>query len=172
MYRMGFCITFVMLLMSGHSRVVESQTNASSPRFEVASIKPSAPQPPGRNNSSIQRSTGGRFTTVNAAVKPIMQIAFRVRNFQIVGGPAWIEDAQFDIVAVPDREIVFDDRATDPVPRMLQMLLEERFELKVHRETREMSIYTLVVGRSGAKLQQAKEADGKNWGFHYGPEGL
>ena len=171
MHRMAFCAAVVTVMATHHSAVAH-QTTASPPRFEVASIKPSPPQPPGRNNSSIRRSTGGRFTTVNAAIKPLMQIAFRVRDFQIVGGPAWIEDARFDIVAVPDREIVFDNRDTDPMPRMLQMFLEERFQLKVHRETKEMPVYALLIARNGMKLQTAKEADGKNWGFNNGPNGL
>jgi uncharacterized protein (TIGR03435 family) len=105
-------------------------------------------------------------------VKTLIQAAYRVQDFQIIGGPAWIDAEGFDIVATPDREIVFDNPATDAMPRMLQLLLEDRFQLKVHRETREMSVYAMVIGRTGPKLQEAKQADGKNWGFNYGPGGL
>src|SRR5262245_20846284 len=135
-----------ILLLAISPSLAVSQTTQSLPHFDVATIRPSEPQPPGRNNSNIRRLPGGRFSTVNARLKALVQLAYRVQDFHVSGGPAWIDSEGFDIVAIPDREIVIENLTPDAMPRMLQMLLEDRFQLKVHRETRDMAVYALVVG--------------------------
>jgi uncharacterized protein (TIGR03435 family) len=142
------------------------------PAFEVASIKPSPPEDPNHISSNIRRSEGGRLTANNVGLKALIAIAYQVRDFQISGGPDWIETARFDISAVPNRKIDFTNPLTDPMPRMLQMLLEERFQLKLRRETKEMPVYALLIAKNGLKLEEAKDANGVNWGFHQGPEGI
>jgi uncharacterized protein (TIGR03435 family) len=82
----------------------------------------------------------------------LMMRAYRVQDFQIAGGPAWIHDVGFDIDAKGDANV---DRAQ--IMTMLQPLLEDRFQLKFHRETRELPVYALAVARGGAKLPAPKE---------------
>jgi uncharacterized protein (TIGR03435 family) len=81
-----------------------------------------------------------------------MQNAYAVPPFQIEGGPPWIDTERYAV----------DAKAGNNASRaqtflMLQSLLEERFQLKTHRETRELPVYTLVAARSGLKLPPPKE---------------
>jgi uncharacterized protein (TIGR03435 family) len=85
------------------------------------------------------------------AVQLIMN-AYHVQDFQVVSGPAWLNEDGFDI------EAKGDPNATNAqVMLMLQSLLEDRFGLKYHRETRELPVYALTVARGGAKLPAPQE---------------
>lgn len=122
-----------------------AQAAAAPLSFEVASIKPS--EGDGRM-VRIQMSPGGRYTASGVNVKMLMQQAFDIRDYQILGGPAWMSSTPFDITAKAE-----DPNVTrDQVRQMLQSLLAERFQMKFHRETRELPIYSLLVGKNGPKL--------------------
>jgi uncharacterized protein (TIGR03435 family) len=83
-------------------------------------------------------------------------VAYQVRDFQISGGPDWIDSTHYDIDA---------ETAYKPAPKewlqtmqsLLQTLLEDRFKLKLHRETKELPVYVLTVVKGGPKFQQSKE---------------
>jgi len=119
------------------------------PAFEVASIK--------QNKSGDPRlqmgfEPGGRFNAVNIPVRALMAIAYitarpPLPNLRIVGGPAWIDTARFDIVAKTAGQY---QPGTD-VP-LLRNLLTERFKLTVHTETRELQVYALVLARPDRRL--------------------
>jgi uncharacterized protein (TIGR03435 family) len=68
------------------------------------------------------------------------------------GGPDWLATERFDIEAVTDRPAT-----KEQMTLMLRSLLAERFKLKMHRETRELRVYALTVGKNGPKLTRAKE---------------
>jgi bla regulator protein BlaR1 len=116
--------------------------------FEVASIKPTAETGRGM---SLNRSPGGRFTTANASLERLIEYAYDVQAHQISGGPNWLESEGFDIVAKTESE----NPPTEELRLMVQKLLEDRFKLALHRETKELSVYTLVVGKGGPKLQRS-----------------
>jgi uncharacterized protein (TIGR03435 family) len=135
--------------------VSQSETPAAAdrPAFEVASIKLHQAVPgPFRSSSSIE--TGGiNFTNVN--LKGCIRAAYGVQPNRILGGPDWLTEERYDIVA----------KAASAVPKaqlmlMLQTLLEDRFQLKLHRETTELPIYALVVAKNGPKIH-AGEEDGE-----------
>jgi uncharacterized protein (TIGR03435 family) len=132
---------------------VFAQPAASGPQFEVASIKPSAPGQPG---TFIRMAPGGRLNINNMPLKEMIVIAWRIQPFQILGGPAWMDSAHYDISAKPE-----DASKRSDVPLMLQALLADRFQLKFHRETKELSVYALVLsnkdGKLGPGLTQTKE---------------
>jgi bla regulator protein blaR1 len=119
-------------------------------KFEVASIKPGAP---GMMHSVQIQITGGRFTASGVSVKLLIQQAYGVRNFQIAGGPGWIGSDTFDINAKSESGAKMDQEG---VKQMLQSLLADRFQLKFSRDTKEMPIYTLVVGKGGSKLKESE----------------
>src|SRR5262249_1897698 len=119
-----------------------------APQFEIASIK--------ANSSGSPASAvflNGRFTATNAPLKIIMGLAYRSNGrpfYQIIGGPNWIASAGYDVNAkTADSRPVPVEQASE----MLQSLLEERFQLKVHSETRDLPIYYLVLAKSGNKLK-------------------
>jgi uncharacterized protein (TIGR03435 family) len=127
---------------------------AGDPVFEVASVKPNKS---GDNRIGIGFQPGGRFRATNVPLRELISAAYGTPQplpaFQILGGPKWIESDRFDIVA---------KAAGDPQPGpngappemflMLRNLLAERFQLTVHRETKEVPIYTLVMARGDGKL--------------------
>jgi uncharacterized protein (TIGR03435 family) len=114
------------------------------PRFEVASIKPAAPDQRGMFS---QPGPGGGVTMTNMTLKELIVIAWRVQPFQILGGPAWIDSLHYDITPKPEKR----PQPTE-LPVMLQSLLQDRFQLAVHRETKELAIYALVLARKDGKL--------------------
>jgi uncharacterized protein (TIGR03435 family) len=121
--------------------------------FDVASVKPS---PSGSAGRSLTEHPGARLTTSGATVKMLIFLAYQLMPDQVSGGPAWVESDSFDI----------DARAADPkvtraeFRQMVQNLLADRFQLKVHRATKELPVYALVVARNGPKLVDAKNDDG------------
>jgi uncharacterized protein (TIGR03435 family) len=125
--------------------------------FEVASVKPSGPS---GEQFRIGSWPGGRFTATDANLKRLIQTAYDVRSHQISGGPNWLESAKFDIEAKADAAtpIPPGSAGAQQIRSMVQSLLEERFKLSVHRETREEQVYELVVAKGGAKLTQATES--------------
>jgi len=118
------------------------------PVFEVASIKPNNTA---ANNGEIHftgGASGGRLTAENVPVRFLVQWAYHIREFQLSGGPGWLASEKFDIAAKPE-----GGASADRMRLMMQTLLEERFKLRLHRETKEHSLYTLVPAKSGIKLQ-------------------
>jgi uncharacterized protein (TIGR03435 family) len=89
-------------------------------------------------------------------LKEMIVIAWRVQPFQISGGPVWLDSARYDVSAK-------SENTPNPgeIPLMLQALLADRFQLKIHRETKELPIYALLVakkdGKLGPHLTESKE---------------
>ncbi len=125
---------------------------AQEPVFEVASIKPS---PPGAGARSLTHNPGARLTTSNATVKMLLMLAYQVMPDQIAAAPAWLESDGFDIDARPAGPNATPARFR----QMIQNLLATRFQLQVHRATRELSVLALVVAAHGPKLGAPKGDD-------------
>jgi uncharacterized protein (TIGR03435 family) len=120
---------------------------AAAQTFEVASIKPNAEND---NRVMIGIQPGGRFTATGVTLKELIGQAWNVREFQISGGPGWIGSERYDINA--KAEGVGERIPREQLRPMLRALLEERFRLKVHEESKEMPLYALVAAKSGSKL--------------------
>lgn len=129
-----------------------AQPPDSSLAFEVASIRNN---PAGGGRIKFQASPGGRLTVENMWLRLLMMNAWGVRDFQIAGGPGWIDTERFDVTATAKGN-PSDKQVTGP---MLQGLLEDRFSLKVHREVRELPVFTLSVARNGVNLRESKPGD-------------
>ena len=124
----------------------------SSLAFEVASVKGNTS---GGEGMMFRTQPGGRFNVTNVPLKEIIRFAYGVQPFQITGGPDWIGTARWDIVAKADASTPLGPAAPgtlSPIALMLQNLLADRFKLKVHRESREMPVYALVLARSDGTL--------------------
>jgi uncharacterized protein (TIGR03435 family) len=101
----------------------------------------------------------------------LMEEAYSVQDFQISGGPRWIGDDRYSIVAKPPASSKAS-QLTPPYPKwppneeqraMLQTLLADRFHLQLHRETKEGPVYILTVGNKELKLKPAKSAEDYPW---------
>lgn len=138
--------------LAGLAASLRAQPSDPLPSFEVASIKPSNPSAEG---VSIFGDPNGRLNVQNATLKDLIRFSYKLRDFQISGGPKWLEVDRYDIAAKPE------DRAQpEQVLLMMQQLLAERFQLKFHRESKEAPVYELVVAKSGPKLR-TPDPDGK-----------
>ena len=115
--------------------------------FEVATVKPSNPDTPGKAFTM----RGRQFATLNTTLSELISFAYRVHAAQITGAPEWIESAKYDITAQPQAEGQPNELQ---LRAMVQKLLEERFRLTTTRGTKELPVYVLSVGKGGAKLTQ------------------
>jgi uncharacterized protein (TIGR03435 family) len=121
------------------------------PEFEVASIRASAAPAAGRADVGVHID-GAQVRFTYLSLRDYLQSAYAVKDMQIVG-PEWLASARFDIAAkVPPG-------AARQIPEMLQVLLADRFQVKVHRDTREFPVYGLVVARNGLQMQEAPAGD-------------
>lgn len=139
-------------------------TMNSSPRlvFEVATVKPNKSVD---SRESISVTAGGNFVAT-ATLKNLIERAYGLRDFQIAGGPKWINSVKYDVVAK-------SDELTDPATltpseqdafiarqaERLQSLLGDRFHLRVHPATKIVPVYALVVAKGGPKLQAPNAAE-------------
>jgi uncharacterized protein (TIGR03435 family) len=134
---------------------------AAKPAFDVATIKRSAQLEPG---GTLRMQPGGLFRSVNVDVRGLMLSAYRTaqrRLFasQIIGAPAWLSTDRYDITARVGSELAArpDAELFPQLPLLLQSLLEDRFKLTLHHETREQPVFVLTVANRdrglGAQLR-------------------
>jgi uncharacterized protein (TIGR03435 family) len=123
---------------------------AQQPRFafEVTSIKPNSV---GSEMVKLGPPVGDRFTATNVSLKMLVMRAWKVKNFEISGGPGWIDSDRYDVAATAAESNVTEDQ----FKAMLQALIRDRFKFAVHRESREMPLYALLPVRNGSKLPEA-----------------
>ena len=142
---------------------IASATTSQTPSgaklsFEVATVKPSA-----RPGPSALNKAGSRFVATALPLRPLIMEAYRIRDFQIVGGPNWINDDPWDIEAkaASDTNLTWTESENPylagPLARMLQSLIEDRFQLKFHREAKQLSVYELTIARGGPKLKRSAD---------------
>lgn len=130
--------------------------------FEVATIRPSDPNARG---SSAGGQPNGTFFSKNQSLKNVICGAYDVLDFQCLGGPGWLESELYDVEAKPDSataerflKLTWKERGAVR-DRMTQVLLADRLKLKAHFETREGTIFALVVAKGSLKMQEAKPGD-------------
>jgi uncharacterized protein (TIGR03435 family) len=118
------------------------------PAFEVASIK-----------RDVSGEPGGMFTCVpnchleRMTLRDLVIFAYRVHDFQVTGGPGWIDSDRYNIDAKGEGPPSFNQGYVTLQYRRLQTLLRDRFNLAIHRETKELPVYELTVAKGGPKLQ-------------------
>jgi uncharacterized protein (TIGR03435 family) len=130
----------------------------SQPAYEVASIKPSPPDQPGTHMSN----DASRLMLHNATLKYCIQTAYRLQDFQLSGGPKWLDSDHYDIEGKASAAA-----SHTALLGMLQTLLADRFQLQFHRETRLAPGYALLPAKSGTRLPKPKfegRTPGNSWG--------
>jgi uncharacterized protein (TIGR03435 family) len=135
-------------VFAGFALALSAQAPA---QFDVATIKPAPPQAEGRTSTRMSSDTDkGEMNCTNVNLKEVVGRAYKVQQYQITG-PEWIETERFDIVAkFPPHS------AGDQFPPMLQALLADRFKLALHRETKDLPMYALVVAKDGPKFKPSE----------------
>jgi uncharacterized protein (TIGR03435 family) len=124
---------------------IAAQTSPTGPlSFDAASIKPADPEHIGLQMYS---PNPGSFRAMAADIKHLMTFAYNVRDVQVSGGPRWSDTELFDIQAKASGPATIAE-----LRLMVRSLLENRFQLKMHRESKEQAVFDLVVGKRGPKL--------------------
>ncbi len=119
------------------------------PAFDAASVRLSDPNEP---TAVAEFLPGGRFRA-NIALRYIIERAYEIEDYQLLGDPAWVKADRYSIQAKTD-----SPATDDQLRQMVQAMLASRFGLKIHRETRDLPVYALVIGKDGPKLPVAKDA--------------
>ena len=136
----------VSILLAGAPAIAQS---GPPPTFEAASIKVN-------KSGEVGGRFGGRpgqIVVTNYTLRDIVRNAYGLQRYQIVGGPDWQAQDRFDITAKAP------EGTTQPqMLAMVQTLLAERFKLRVHRETRDLPIYALVMARGDRRLGPKMQA--------------
>lgn len=140
--------TIAMSIAMAALTLAQTPVSEKAAKFEVASIKPTATQ----GSFTVNMPPGGRFSGKNLTIQNLLRMAYGLQDYQISGGPDWINSAGFDIDA---KAAAGEDVPRDQVLEMIQSLLADRFSLVLHRETQEVPVYNLVVGKNGVRIQTA-----------------
>lgn len=159
-------------IMGAQSQVGIQSDAAAGPKFEVASIRPclvSPPIPGGRGDLGRDlRTSPGRLNIKCMSVSDLIDVAYvqfgrgRLQNDstrpfssrRIRNGPAWVYSDRYTIEAEADGPVVNGPAMEGP---MLRVLIEDRFQLKTHREVEEVPMYALTVAKGGPKLKPMDE---------------
>jgi uncharacterized protein (TIGR03435 family) len=145
----GFVTRFVLLLIAGAAWALSQTADPASPKFEVASVKPSGPQ-------SVRGREGGpgsrdptHYSFRSATLQDLIAEAWNVRYFQILSKSA-VDKDRFDVVVnVPEGS------TRDQFCMMMRNLLAERFQLKTHIASKDFPAYELVIAKSGLKMKES-----------------
>jgi uncharacterized protein (TIGR03435 family) len=160
----GFCVSalLVLLLVAGGlipGWVAIAQTRSTrTPSFEVAAIKPN----PAGEPYTWTVISPGRFSVTGVTTRYLIEYAYKVKGFQISGGPKWVKSKRYAIAAKMEDSVTRELQKLPPGDREEQMrlrvqsLLRDHFNLRLSHETKQASLYALVVARNGPKLREAK----------------
>jgi len=142
---LGFTLVTATLVTAP---AVFCQAPVPRPEFEVASVKASAPITDAGFNVGVHID-GAMVRCTYLSLLNYLNMAYDVKDYQIIG-PDWLGTEHFDIVAKRPEGV-----SGEPALRgMVASLLEDRFKLAMHRETRDLSAYALVVGKGGLKIKE------------------
>ncbi len=125
------------------------------PKFDVVSVKPNDPKDPRIGAFP----SPGRLVIHNYTLKRLVLTAYNLKDFQLDGAKGWMNDDSWDIEGTFP-PLAGKSNMQAGVDR-LPALLADRFHLAVHRETRQLPVYTLIVAKGGPKLTPSDPNDGK-----------
>jgi len=153
-------LLYALLIIGLLTGTASSQRAEPRLAFEIASVKPSKSFYPERGGLF---SSGGRYEAIGISLKSVILQAYEIPPAQLIGGPSWLDSDGFDISAKAELGAVapglLDPSSLHRLHLMLRSLLEDRFRLSVHRETRQAPLSELVVAPGGFKLQTLKDVD-------------
>jgi len=146
--------------------ILRAQTLPPAPAYtyDAVSIHKSAP---GETALRIDDGPQGGLRTVNTSLLLLLQVAYDVQNYQIIGAPGWASSDHFDVTFTPDKPEAVSGPGTSMKEgqasamrnqQRLQAVLRDRFGLILRAETRELPIYSLSQAKDGNKLSPRADA--------------
>jgi uncharacterized protein (TIGR03435 family) len=124
-----------------------SSAFAQSPQFEVASIKPFDPSAQGQVLGGLHVD-GAQIRAAGLSLRDLLAMAYKIKA-TLISGPDWTASARFDISATLPA-----GSTPAQLPEMVQALLADRFQMKVHKDKKEFPIYALLVAKGGLKMKE------------------
>jgi uncharacterized protein (TIGR03435 family) len=171
-------LTLAVSMAQAQDPHTPTQDGAAAPhKFEVASIKRSNAK---QRQPSLNILPGGRLNVTSTPLRRLMMFAYDVSPNQISGASGWMDSERYDVIAQPPEGVISgaigrqaqftkakgkssswtqlppNNEAARQIREMVQALLAERFQLRVHRQTKELPVYALIVAKNGPKLTEAK----------------
>ncbi len=138
----------------------------ANPSFDVATIKPSKPDAQGK---LFVVDRAGKFRTLNFTLGEMISTAYGVQAKQVVNAPEWVWTEKFDVQAQPDTP---GSPSRAQLMGEVQRLMADRFQLKFHRDKKELPALVITVDKSGSKLKPS-EGDPKGLpGLFFGGVGV
>jgi uncharacterized protein (TIGR03435 family) len=141
-----FVLILTYFAVSTHAQTISSRPTPQV--FEVASIKSNQT---GAENRRAATLPGGTFIATNASLKLLISRAFGVPEAQIERGPSWLDTEKYDVTARADTP---QKMSWEELRPCLQALLADRFRLRFHRETKDGSVYSLMIAKNGPKMAE------------------
>lgn len=154
--------------------LLNTLASAQKLEFDAASIRPNTSQ---SDRAGYERPPdSGRFTATNNSLEMLVTTAYKLKDFQISGGPLWIKSAHYDVTAESPQTHVTPEQFR----AMLRALLADRFKLVAHTETKEVPVYVLAPAKTGFKITAVTDVDCPKYeadklpcgAFYMGPTGL
>jgi uncharacterized protein (TIGR03435 family) len=127
-----------------------SMTKDADPDWDVATVK--ARDPNDTSNSQSMGMKGRQFVIVNRTVEGMLLFAYGMHKKALVGGPSWIATERWDVQGVPD---VPGHPSLKQAQSLIRKLLQERFGLKVHNETKELAVYAITAAKGGETMARS-----------------
>lgn len=137
----------------------------ANPTFEVATIKPTQEG----TRFSIHPTNSGNLVATAASAAYFIKFGYQVHPRQIVNGPAWLDTDKYDLNAKPD---MAGQPSLPQMRVMVQKLLADRFQLRFHREKKELSAYAVTVAKGGLKITRDESNPNGNPGYGGGPRNM
>jgi uncharacterized protein (TIGR03435 family) len=131
-------------------KVDASMAKDADPDWDVVSVKAHDPNDP--SNSQSMSMKGRQFVIVNRPLQGMLLFAYGMHKKEIVGAPSWTATERWDVQGVPD---VPGNPSLKQVQSLIRKLLEERFGLKVHKETKELAVYAITMAKGGEKMARS-----------------
>ena len=152
----------LLTLLSIFSGSYESFAQSAAPpsEFEVASVKPAKP---GGRRGVWTDGSPNQIRMLGMSLKQLIDFGYGVRGYQVTG-PDWIDSEKYDVVAkLPSEAAALPEEARwVAIHAITQALLAERFKLTLHRETKPLPVYALVVAKNGPKIRELGPDPGDN----------
>jgi uncharacterized protein (TIGR03435 family) len=141
--------------------LLTSMSYAQTAAFDAVSIKPNSASSTGAGGISSLRLTAGRAAMQNVSLKKVMLNAYGIPDDReyMIAGPEWLTSEHFDIDATFPA-----DTPAAKVREMMQTMLAERFKLVLHKETRQLPMYSLVVAKDGPKIHAGSAGEDRTSG--------
>ncbi len=147
------CIALSVLAVAAQAQPIAPKPD--SPAFEVATIKPTELH--AKQSRYLTMQSANRFVAKDYTLKLLIAAAYDLNPKAILGGPAWAGNDHFDILALTPGQ---SRPSRDQQMAMLRTLLARRFQLRFHRQQKEMSVYELSTDKGGARLKASTSAPG------------